>query len=184
MRLGVLMLAALAAGCSSDPQLTAQPTPTTSKVAVPALQGTSPPAVGGSPVEPRPMCEKGSFRLQPGWDGATGRSVIWASLIPTAGASDCRVVERVTFTLVDARTGKALDLPHNGVASTLTVRLRDENRGAPMVQWAEPYCRSAVVDVVVTDAFGHRAVGHDVLKPRCDPTYQHGTGTGLSAIYS
>jgi hypothetical protein len=125
---------------------------------------------------------KSSFRLQPGWDGATGQSVIWAGVMPVAGAADCRVVERVTFTLVDARTGKALILPHNGVASAVTVRLMDENRGAPTVVWSEPYCSTARVDVIVTDALGHRGVGHDVLKPRCDPMTERGTGSGLAAI--
>jgi hypothetical protein len=182
MRLAVLMVAALAAACSSQPSSTAGSLPTNANVPEPTL-GTSPPAVTARTVEPRPICTKDSFRLQPGWEGATGQSVIWAGLIPTAGASDCRIVERVTFTLVDARTGRLLDLPHNGVASTFTVRLLDENRGAPSVEWWEPYCRSAAVDVVVTDPLGHRAVGHDVLKPRCDPTYEHGTGAGLTPIY-
>jgi hypothetical protein len=110
--------------------------------------------------------------------------VIWASLVPVAGAADCRVVERATFTLVDARTGKPLALAHNGITSVRTVRLMDESRGAPGVVWSEPYCPAPAVDVVVTDALGHRAVGHDVLKPRCDPTFQHGTGPGLAVMPS
>lgn len=159
------------------------PCPTVSPSAEPssALEPSSLPGTGRT-VEPRPQCMKSSFTLQPGWDGATGQSIIYASLEPTPGTSDCRIVERVRFTLVDARTGRPLTVPHNGVTATRTVRLFDPDRGAPTVSWGEPYCSRAAVDVVATDDLGHRAVGHDVLHPRCDPAFESGTGPGLAPL--
>lgn len=128
-----------------------------------------------------PPCARDAYRLAAVADGATGSTFLGAEL-HAASSAPCRVDDVVTLTLLDAGTGRLLDVPSNPLQVPVRGVLGVDDLHADAV-WGEPYCPAGDVDLVASDGAGRTSTAHRVVRPRCDPAVgQSGRGPGLSTL--
>jgi hypothetical protein len=74
---------------------------------------------------------------------------------------------------------------HNGVAGLLEGAVGRGTEGASLLwSWSEPFCPSVRgLRLQLTSAAGTISQPVDVA-PRCDPTWERGSGPGLSLVHT
>lgn len=132
---------------------------------------------------PSHKCSRSDFTLEPSADGVTGSVVLGALLVERAGLAPCDVQVEITVSLVHRTTGQLLKIPNNPLKAPVagTLALGGESVYTAPIVWGEPFC-PVVKDVglSVADNAGHHATMPVGVTPRCDPTYEHGSGPGLA----
>ena len=128
-----------------------------------------------------PLCGPAAYQLKAVAEGATGDIAAGAELHPLT-STPCRVDVLISLGLQDPVTDGQLHIP----SASVRVRVRGLlTRTAGLhadAVWAQPYCPTGDVDLLVGDGRGNTDIIRGVLHPRCDPAAgQSGRGPGLQA---